>query len=255
MQDSRNINAVNSANSYHDWWQMAGVDYAVGNETHDWLAVAEKPEPTKPQYIQSESVAKPEIILPKKLTIAADAWPSDLAMLKQALLNCDNFPGNNFGGKSLSPLGDMGSELMIIGDLPDGEEMDSGQFCTGKIGKLFSNIVRSLGFQLDDCFITALAMTRPATGALPDYALAELAEFMRHQIKIVQPKAIILFGSTAAQALLGVDLMAARGNLHYFTHNDRKVKAITTFHPRTLLARPLLKVEAWKDLQVFANKG
>jgi uracil-DNA glycosylase len=45
--------------------------------------------------------------------------------------------------------------------------------------------------------------------------------------------------------------MAARQNLAKINHKDRKMAAVATFHPRTLLARPMLKAQAWKDLQML----
>jgi uracil-DNA glycosylase len=49
-------------------------------------------------------------------------------------------------------------------------------------------------------------------------------------------------------------LMAARGRLEIINHDDRKTAAIATFHPRTLMAQPQLKAQAWKDLQMLARK-
>jgi uracil-DNA glycosylase len=54
---------------------------------------------------------------------------------------------------------------------------------------------------------------------------------------------------------LDAELMTARGNLHYINQDGQKVLAVTTFHPRTLLARPMLKAQAWKDLQMLIPKG
>ena len=36
--------------------------------------------------------------------------------------------------------------------------------------------------------------------------------------------------------------------------NGRNIAALTTFHPRTLIARPAMKAQAWRDLQMFAKR-
>lgn len=49
--------------------------------------------------------------------------------------------------------------------------------------------------------------------------------------------------------------MDARGRLHDFNHDGGKLAAVATYHPRTLIARPALKAQAWQDLQMLANEG
>jgi uracil-DNA glycosylase len=104
------------------------------------------------------------------------------------------------------------------------------------------------------CYWTALATTIPAAGELADAALPELAGFVRHQIDLVDPENIIMLGSSACRALLGLELMESRRNLQYFNHDGGKKAVLTTFHPRTLIARPQMKSQAWKDLQMFVKK-
>jgi uracil-DNA glycosylase len=89
---------------------------------------------------------------------------------------------------------------------------------------------------------------------VPKADLPLLADFVRHQVSLVQPKVIVLFGTAVCEALLGQELMKARGNLQYFNHDDRKTAAVATFHPRTLIAQPRMKAKAWQDLQMLARK-
>jgi uracil-DNA glycosylase len=49
-------------------------------------------------------------------------------------------------------------------------------------------------------------------------------------------------------------LMDARDIKSNINHIVGKKAATPTFHPRTLLARPMLKAQAWKDLQMVAKK-
>jgi uracil-DNA glycosylase len=106
----------------------------------------------------------------------------------------------------------------------------------------------------DLTYSSALAHSRPAAASLPKADFPELAEFARYHIAFVQPKVVVLFGSAACEALLGQELMSARGILHYINYNGQKTAAIATFHPRTLIAQPQLKAQAWKDLQMLVRK-
>jgi DNA polymerase len=78
---------------------------------------------------------------------------------------------------------------------------------------------------------------------------------MQHQIKLIKPKSLMILGSAACKALLGEELMHARAELRYIHHEGLNLPTMATFHPRTLIARPAMKKQAWRDLQIFAKKA
>ncbi len=244
---------------------MAGVDYLVQDAPVSWLEqplvrnvtdVAAHLDMQAPAPMQQATPkAKPKLtpaIIPA--AIAPANWPNSLDALISEISAGAPLPGNHFGGKSAVPVGIQNAALMIISDLPDVEEIDAGQLGRSAYGRLLTNMVRAMGLDIADCYLTALATTRPASGDLPDDSAAHLVPFIMHQMQLVQPKAALVLGSAACSALFSAELMTARGSLHYFNHNDRNLAAITTFHPRTLLARPILKAQAWNDLQMLMNK-
>jgi DNA polymerase len=244
-------NADSLVAGYLDWWNSAGVDYIVGDDPHDWLA--------KTSAIRTDS-SLPQLATPvEKVEVVrsqTDAnWPGHLELLVQMITESKGLPGTDFGGRCIAPAGALDASLMIITDFPDTEAIEAGKLTAGPLGLLLNNMLSMIGQTVDLCYITALAFTRPATGALPDEALPQLVQFARHQIDLLKPAHILILGSVACKALLGAELLAARGNLHYFNHDGQKVTAITTFHPRTLLARPILKAQAWQDLQMLNPKG
>jgi uracil-DNA glycosylase len=245
------------AASLVDWWSVAGVDYDVGESHVNWL----KPEVITEAVIEAKSVAaldssiKAHTSLQVTHDIDKNAWPKTLEALIAELSSGASLPGNSYGGKTAVPVGRQNPQMMIICDLPDADEIDAGQLTGGASGLLLANIVKAIGYKIDDCYITALATTRPAIGELPQGDEAKLAAFTLHQIGLVQPKQILILGSAACQALLGADLMSARGNLGNINHDGQKVSAIATFHPRTLLTQPNMKAGAWKDLQMLIKKG
>jgi uracil-DNA glycosylase len=240
-----------AATSYLDWWSAAGVDYLVNPEPFNWFC-DELGEPEKAKTVATiadDQLVKPQI---KKLKVA---WSGQLDEIIAQISQGVPLPGNEFGGKSAAPSGNANATLMIVTDMPDSDEVEHRSLGTGNSGKLLRKMVAAIGLQMDDCYLSALACTRPAAGDLPESDIAYLAGFILHQLEIVKPQTILILGSIACQALLGAELMTARGNLHYINHDGQKVLAVTTFHPRTLLARPMLKAQAWKDLQMLIPKG
>jgi uracil-DNA glycosylase len=251
--------AASNAHSLIEWWKMAGADYLVKETPQSWL-MEDEPElaVAAPMEILSERSAAPEPkaqLEPAQSKASPADWPQDIEQLKVAIAAGNNLPGNCFGGKSATPIGNASANLMIISDLPSAEEIELSQLSAGRTGRLLEQILAAMGQNISDCYVTALATTRPAIGEIPEGTEAELAAFMMHQMRIVKPKAALILGTAACQALLNAELMTARQHLHYFNLDGQKVTALTTFHPRTLLARPILKAQAWKDLQMLMIKG
>ncbi len=236
--------------SYLGWWKEAGIETLVSEEKANWLQPKE--DARQPSDLPSMATSKPKHDeVPEKALLPAEAWPKNIEVLKEATRSGALFPGNQYGGSPVAPNGRENAKCIIIGDIPEKEEVENGEFGHGPAASLSYRIAQSIGLEPEEVAMTALATTRPATATLPDSDLAALADFARHQIGLIRPKLLLLFGSTACHALLGAEMMKMRGVLQDIKVNDEKVAALTTFHPRTLLARPQMKAQAWKDLQVL----
>lgn len=249
-----------------EFWRMAGVDYIVQDHAASWLDTAEPAKSAAAAHHETRTALPPRADAAHgdarrnaygddaaMATPSAD-WPETAEQLSAMIGGGAALPGNQYGGGSARPAGPADARLMIISDLPDFDEIAAGTLGQCAYGRLLANMVRAAGYDMADCYLTALATTRPAAGDLPDGAAPLLLPFIMHQIKIVRPKAVLVLGSAACGALFGAELMTARGNLHYFNQDGRKLASVVTFHPRTLLARPILKAQAWKDLQMLMNK-
>lgn len=239
----------NMAESVHAWWRDAGVDYVSDGEAMNWLSplpAASIPTPKTAEAKRPDPVVQAAIAKP-----ALKEWPADLAALKAAIAE---MPGSSYSSSCIAPKGEAGATVLAIGDIPEEEEIAAGSYGAGPVSMLLTNMLIAAQIVPDLTYQTSLAHSRPATASLPKDDLPALADFARHQIKLVEPQVVVLFGSAACEALLGQELMQARGILHYINHDDRKTAAMATFHPRTLMAQPQLKAQAWKDLQMLARK-
>lgn len=252
MDGVSNITAEASAHSLMNWWGVAGVNDVVGDVSVNWLERDAKAEPNTENAPAAVKTATPTLV-ESSIAPLAD-WPKDIQGLQAAISAGSLLPGNMFGGKSVAPIGKTSAAVMVISDLPDRDELDAGQLGSGASGRLLTAMLAAIGIRLDEVYWTTLAATIPAIGELPNAALPPLAEFVRHQITLVQPKFCLLLGSSASKALLGSDIMTSRGSLQNINHDGSTKTVLTTFHPRTLIARPNMKEQAWKDLQMFAKR-
>jgi uracil-DNA glycosylase len=251
MEQQGQIAASGMIESLDSWWKLAGVDGAVSESPVNWLELDTKIETASTALVTMASAAPNPGTIPA--TSAAD-WPSDIDTLKAMIATGTSLPGNNYGGRFVAPVGPASCEVMIVSDVPDPDELDNGSLGSGQTGALLGRMLRAIGITLADCYWTTLATTIPATGDIPDEALPDLADFVRHQAGLVKPKHVILFGSSACRALLGEELMKARAQLQKINQDGRTMSVLTTFHPRTLIARPAIKANVWKDLQMFAMR-
>ena len=247
MDDQGPIAASDMIDSLTGWWELAGVDSAVSDISVDWLALDAKPEPVSSTPViantQPEAIATPRV-----------EWPQAIDALRIATSDRIALPGNGYGSRPVTSIGPSSCEVMVVSDLPDSDELAAGNLGSGTSGVLLERMLAAIGVNLADCYWASLASTMPATGELPDADIPELAAFLRHHIGLVKPKSIVSLGTAASKALLGLDLMEARQSLQDFNHDGGKVAVLTTFHPRTLIARPQMKSQAWKDLQMFAKR-
>ena len=115
LAESRMIESLTS------WWELAGVDAAVGEMAVNWLAVDAKVEIAEP-------LPRPTAVVKKQSTAIVTQtvdWPSDIETLKAMIGSGAPLPGNNFGPCFVKPVGIAGSEVMIISDLPDQDEEEA----------------------------------------------------------------------------------------------------------------------------------
>jgi uracil-DNA glycosylase len=251
-------NSSQLTQSLLSWWRDAGVEYVTEGEPMNWLSpeisapvvnrFVEAPAANRIAVAPSAPEIQPNALLP------AHKWPTDLAQLRNMVVARAALPGLNYGAATVLPMGEAGAIAMVIGDFPEEDEVMAGQFGAGPVAKLLGNMLFAAQIVPELTYKTTLALSRPATAALPKSDYSALAAFMNRQIDIVKPKLLILFGSAACEALLGAELMETRGRLAIINHHDRNTAAVATFHPRTLMAQPQLKAQAWKDLQVVVKK-
>lgn len=248
MEDREKNTAFAVVESLSGWWELAGVDSAVREDTVDLLVLDAidssqnilSPAPSEKR--QAEMPAAPAI-----------KWPSDIAGLREMVIRGAPLPGNAYGPIRFPPIGPNDCDIMVISDLPD--ILDNPETTKAPSAALLHRMLAAIGVETAHCYCTSLATSIPSTGEVPENDLPDLAAFMRHQIQLIRPKSLVILGSAACKALLGEELMYARAELRYIQHDGINLPTMATFHPRTLIARPAMKKQAWRDLQMFAKKA
>ncbi len=142
---------------------------------------------------------------------------------------------------------------MVVGEGPGAEEDAQGLPFVGPAGKLLDKMLASVGLSRDrNCFITNVVKCRPPGNRdpAPDERAA-CGVYLRRQIALLKPKALLCVGRVAAQALLDTSegINRLRGRWMRF----EAVPLIATFHPSALLRDESLKRPAWEDLKLLRD--
>ncbi len=253
--------------SHAEWWAQAGVSYFVAEETVNWLeavdsetALSQEIAPITPEmaatprFIPTAERRKAEQALKGQEcpVFSPDILPAHLDELPAFLMTHSDYPGGHYGGKKLPLIGPSHANLTIITDIASEDDFSAGRIFGGAEGKLLENMLRAIGLIISECLIIPLATSRPAGGQLPEADLPVLAEFARWQLQQTTCENVLLLGDTVSRAFLADGIRQTYGNLHSLNHNAGNIIAASCFHPKTLIARPALKREAWHSLQQLA---
>lgn len=169
--------------------------------------------------------------------------PDDMLLLKKFVENCSlcNLSKTRtnvlFGDGSVKNV-----DIMIVTFSPTDLEDKEGRFYTGKAGELLSNIVNNV-FKKDigEVFITSLlkCKTNPNEKNLGD-SIQKCRRFLFSQIKLVQPKIVLLFGENVYNNFtLKNDFDTIKGEMF----DLYETKILATYEHLHILKNPTLKKE------------
>ena len=149
--------------------------------------------------------------------------------------------------------GDRNTALMIVGEAPGAEEDRQGEPFVGRAGQLLNSMLLALGFAREQVFITNILKCRPPDNRGPKAEeVAACADYLKRQISLVEPKAILAVGRVAAQNLLGdqTPIGKMRGRTYQLVDEatSAEIPVIVTYHPAYLLRSPQEKRKSWDDL-------
>ncbi|HEX2205952.1 MAG TPA: uracil-DNA glycosylase family protein [Longimicrobium sp.] len=144
--------------------------------------------------------------------------------------------------------GDPAADVMVVGEAPGADEDRSGRPFVGKAGKLLDLLLMTAGFPREQVYICNVLKCRPPMNRnpLPDEVEA-CNPYLLRQVELVKPRAILAFGTFAAQTLLATDVSI--GRLRGKVHHYQGVPLIPTYHPAALLRNPGWVRAVWDDLQ------
>ena len=153
--------------------------------------------------------------------------------------------------------GDINSPLMIVGEGPGQKEDEMGKPFVGDAGQLLDKMFKAININRHKTYITNVVNYRPPNNRKPEPSeINKYSIFLREHINIIDPKMLILMGSTAMEALFGQTLKISkeRGKWKEIIVNQKSYQTILTFHPAYLLRQPDQKKHSWNDLKMIRKR-
>ena len=154
--------------------------------------------------------------------------------------------------------GNINSKIMIIGEGPGAQEDKEGIPFVGRAGKLLDKMLDAIQLNRSKVYISNVVNYRPPQNRKPsETEIARYLPFLKNHIEIINPKILLLLGSTALNALIGNEIVIskARGKWIQKEIGSAKLWIIASFHPAFLMRQPEQKKLAWIDLKMIREKS
>ena len=180
-----------------------------------------------------------------------------LEKLKTKIQNIDNCELKSQAKKLVFSDGNPNSELMIVGEGPGEKEDQMGKPFVGDTGTLLNKMLKAIDIEREKIYITNVVNFRPPNNRKPEPAeITRYSEFLKTHISIINPKILVLMGSTAMESLFGskIKISKERGIWKELIVNNKKYLVMITFHPAYLLRQPDQKKYSWADLKEIRKK-
>ena len=152
--------------------------------------------------------------------------------------------------------GDLNSPLMLIGEAPGKVEDETNSTFQGEIGSLLNKMLLAINIKREKVYTTYSVNFRtpedrkPTTQEIKRYSV-----FLKEHISIIDPKIIILMGSTAMESITGLNKISnERGKWKEIILKNKTLPLMITFSPSYLIKFPENKKYSWEDLKKIKQK-
>ena len=153
--------------------------------------------------------------------------------------------------------GNVESPIMIVGEGPGQREDEIGKPFVGDAGALLNKMLEAIKVDRRNIYITNVVNFRPPKNRKPEPSeITRYSNYLKEHISIIDPKILILMGSTAMESLFGnkIKISRERGKWKDVIIHNKTFLTMITFHPAYLLRQADQKKYSWADLKEIKKK-
>ena len=181
----------------------------------------------------------------------------ELIKLKDKLNAIENCKLKKNSNKTILGNGNLNSPIIFVGGTPDENDEKSGNTFEGQIGELFTKMLSAINIERKKIYTCYAINFRPPFDRKPTTSeIKRYSSFLQNHISIINPKIIILLGSTAMEAVTGLNskISNERGKWKEIILKNKTFPLMITFSPSYLIRFPENKKYSWEDLKKIKQK-
>jgi DNA polymerase len=179
-----------------------------------------------------------------------------LLVLKEKVENCKNCDLWKIRTYPVFGEGSLNGEIMFIGEAPGYFEDQQGKPFVGKAGKVFDELLKSVGLRREDIYLTNVVKCRPPNNRDPlPNEIEACSIYLDEQLGLIQPKIIGLLGKFALSYIFGKfgikqrKISEVRGKVFKVRDLMGPRKLIPLYHPATATYNPQMKKVLMEDFK------
>ena len=153
--------------------------------------------------------------------------------------------------------GNINSPIMLVGEAPGIEEDKFNTTFKGEIGDLLNKMLLAIEIRRQNIYSSYAINFRPPEDRKPtSQEIKRYSVFLKEHISIINPKIIILMGSSAMEALTGINskISSERGKWKETILKNKTYPVMISFNPSYLIRFPENKKYSWEDLKKIKKK-
>ena len=153
--------------------------------------------------------------------------------------------------------GNYDSPIMIIGEAPGKEEEETNKTFQGEHGALLEKMLLAINIKKENVYSSYAINFRPPEDRKPtSQEIKRYSVFLKEHISIINPKIVILFGSTAMESVISSNkrISNERGKWKEIILKNKTYSLMVTFNPSYLIRFPENKKYSWEDLKKIKQK-
>lgn len=163
-----------------------------------------------------------------------DASFDTLESLQEHIGDCHRCPLGDTRTRLVFGVGDSRARVMLIGEAPGRNEDLRGEPFVGAAGRLLDELLSSIGMQRDEVYIANILKCRPPGNRNPQSVeIDTCTPFLREQIRLVRPEALVTLGNFATRFVLKTDEGITR--LRGVARTVGSFAVLPIFHPAAAL--------------------
>ncbi len=146
--------------------------------------------------------------------------------------------------------GNQKADVLFVGEAPGDNEDKTGIPFVGRAGKLLDQFLFAVDIPRDNVYIANILKCRPPQNRDPLPAEEDACiDFLRKQVKLIQPKIIVCLGRISAMRLISPDYKISREHGTFVKKGSFTMTAV--YHPAFLLRNPAKKEEMLMDMKAI----